>query len=382
MRYSIFAGLIGLTAVAACTGGGPRSSAIMNSSDAQKIASEEADPFVLVDLTTSMAEIVTSATAKTTHRFFNKSGTPSVTIGRGDILDIAIVVTSEAGFIDFTASQVSPISTNNLPPQEVASDGNVNVPALGRVRAGGQTVQQFERFLERRLGEVLVEPSVIVRLSDRRSARVAVLGSVTQPGSFTINQDTGHLLDILAQAGGPTGRSENLAISVSRKGQTRTIPLNTLYAEPGFNIHMKAGDVISLEPNLTEIQLLGGTGRNAKLEFDEPEVTLVDVLSDGGGLNNTRGDRRGIFIYRDAAKSTIAALGADTTGFEGSIVPTVFRLDLAEPTGFFAASRFMMQDDDIVYVADSLNEEIRNIFGAARNLAPLPAEYVRDETIN
>jgi hypothetical protein len=35
----------------------------------------------------------------------------------------------------------------------------ISVPPIGRVRAAGNSVQGFERFLTRKLGEVLVAPT-------------------------------------------------------------------------------------------------------------------------------------------------------------------------------------------------------------------------------
>ena len=161
----------------ACQGAGPRTKAILTSDNAIKVESKQREDFVLVEVNRQIAETVSNASlTKTTASFISDTRAAPVTIGSGDILDIAIISTSENGFIDFSQSSVSPVSATPLPPQQVGSDGNVNVPPVGRVRASGQTIQQFETFLARKLGEVLVNPSVIVNLTDRRSARVSVLG--------------------------------------------------------------------------------------------------------------------------------------------------------------------------------------------------------------
>lgn len=384
MKYTLSA--MTLLMIAGCTGGGPRTDAILNGPEVQKIASEAVEPYVLIDLDQAMATRASRASAKASTRFFSKGGAQPVVIGAGDELEISIVVTSENGFVDFTANQVSPVSTTRLPAQEVGSDGNVSVPPIGRVNARGQTVQQFEAFLTRKLGEQLVDPSVIVRLSNRRSAQLSVVGSVQVPGTYSINQNAQHLIDVIGLAGGPRRlgnetRSADMAVSVSRAGTTRTVPLSMVYQNPNYNIHMRKGDVVALEPLQTRIQMLGGTSRNAVLDFDKSKVTLVDVLSTAGGLLNRRADRRGIFVFRRQSQAATRALGADTKAFGKGSVPTVYRLDLSEPTAFFTAGLFDMRDGDVVYVADSLNEEIRAIFGASSLLAPTPAEYVRDATI-
>lgn len=381
MRKLALIAISGLV-LAGCTGGGPRVDAIVNNENATRIETDNAEPYVLVELNQAMAKKASAAVSAGKSASFLPAASPSpVVIGSGDILDIAIVSTSENGFIDFSESSVSPVSTTPLPPQEVGSDGNVNVPPIGRVLARGKSVQQFERFLTRRLGEVLVDPSVIVSLSDRRSAKVSVMGSVGAPGSFSIGQGNTHILDVIGQAGGPNSRSSKLQVSVSRKGKTGTVALDQLYANPRYNIHVQKNDVISVEPFLTKVSILGGTAANATLEFDEPEVNLADALSEAGGLLNRRADRKGIFVYRDMAKSAVKNLGADTSKFDGDRIATIFQLDLSEPTSLFAASRFQMQNGDIIYVADSLNEEISAIFGSVTTFVPAPVEYVRAETV-
>ena len=374
--------LAGFALLAGCTGGGPRANDIINGENATRLETESAERYVLVELNQSMAGKVDAAeSASHKSSFFPQSRSGPVVIGSGDILNIAIVSTSEGGFIDFSQSAVSPVSATPLPPQEVGSDGNVNVPPVGRVLARGKTVQQFETFLSRKLGEVLVEPSVIVSLAERRSARVAVLGSVEVPGTYSIGLDNSHLIDVIAGAGGPQGRAAELLVNMSRGGRTASVPLDQLYAQPRYNVHVKARDVVSLEPFLTRVSILGGTTANTTLEFDEPVVTLADTLARAGGILNRRADRKGIFIYRNMRKSAVSKLGADLSEFSGDEIPTIFQLDLREPTSLFAASRFKMQSGDVIYVADSLNEEINAAFGTITTFVPTPAEYVRAETV-
>ena len=371
-----------MAGLAACTGAGPRTNAILNGDGVQKLEYEPVQPYVLVDLSANMANQVSATLSEDHFNFFKDSGQAAVTIGEADIVQVTLVVNSDSGFIDFSQSQVSPVSTTQIPAQAVGSDGQINVPPLGRILARGKSVQELENFLRRRLSEVLVNPTVIVNLVDRRSSRVSVLGAVRGPGPFPLNQENGRLVETLALAGGPVGRAENYMLSLSRNGQTCTIPLERLYQDSKrYNIALRPGDVISVEQKVLEIQVLGATASNQRLEFDESTVTLSDVLATAGGLQNTRADLKGLFIYRDAGKAGMQSLGADTSGFGGETVPTVFRIDMTEPTALFAAARFQMQDEDIIYVADSLNADIRGVFGATALLAPVPADYVRNETI-
>ncbi len=381
MKLSTMFAFAAVAALAACTGGGPRTNAILNGDGVQKLEYENIQPYVLVDLTAGMAKRVSSVLDEETMAFFKDTGRPAVTIGSGDIVSVALVVNSDAGFIDFSQSQVSPISTTQLPPQTVGSDGLLNVPPIGRVQARGKSVQELENFLKRRLSEVLVNPTVLVNLVDRRSARVSVLGAVGGPGPIPLNQENSRVVETLAVAGGPVGRVENYILTLSRNGKSCSVPLQKVYENSRYNINLHPGDVISVEQKVLEVQVLGATSSNQRLEFDEASVTLSDVLATSGGLLNTRADLKGVFIYRDASRAAMTELGANTKAIPGDTVPTVFRVDMTQPTGLFTAARFEMQDEDIVYVADSLNADIRGVFGATSQLAPVPADYVRNSTI-
>lgn len=366
--------------LAACTGGGPRTSAIVSAPNATVVSRDQADPFALVEVNRAVAEYV-SAHDSRDKSFFPDTGSGAVIIGVGDELEISIVSTSENGFVDFTTTSVSPISTTQLPRQEVGASGSVNVPPLGRVRAAGSTVQQFEAILERRLGEVLVDPSVIVRLADRRSARVAVMGQVADPGTVSINEYNARMVDMIAAAGGPTARAEDLEVSVSRNGRTEKVLLASMYESPRYNVHAAPGDVISVETPSRRVTVLGAGGRNQTLHIDEPRVTLADTLGRSGGLLNRRADRQGVFLYRQSPREVVKALGAQVDAIPGAAVPTIYRFDLTEPSSLFTANAFEVADGDILYISDNLNEEINAVVGAVTTFVPAPAEYVSDATI-
>ena len=147
--------LIGATlcaALAGCQGTGPRTEAIIGSPNAVKVETESAEKFLLVEVNRAVAQKMAEAKPKSlTTNFLPNTAPGPIVIGAGDVLDIAIVSTNANGFIDFTQSSVSPVSSTSLPPQTVGTDGAVNVPPIGRVNARGQSVQQFEQFLTRRL---------------------------------------------------------------------------------------------------------------------------------------------------------------------------------------------------------------------------------------
>ena len=375
-----------LTAIlAGCVGSGPRTNSIMNDEDAIVVQTEKETPFVVLSINGPSAKLATDWMERSrATSFIADAGASAVVIGPGDILDISIVTTSESGFIDMTNSTLSPISTTSLPQQEVGSDGMVSIPPIGRIKARGRSAQALENMLARRLGEVLVEPSIIVRIAERRSARVSVLGAVEEPGTYTINQTNMRLVEMIALAGGPEedSRSENLRVSYSRRGQTGRAPLNRIYENPSLNILVQPGDVISIEPPQTRLTVLGAGGQNTTLKYDEPQLSLADALGRGGGLINRRADRKGVFIYREVSIEAAKSFGVDVSMFDGPLVPTIFNLDMSQPQSLFAAKDFYMAEDDIIYISDSVNEEIQSVYDIIRPVYPTGNAILIDAAVS
>jgi polysaccharide export outer membrane protein len=83
----------------------------------------------------------------------------------------------------------------------IDSDGTVNLPVAGRVRAGGLTLEQFENGLTAALRAQVLNPHVSVTLVESKSQPVSVLGAVNSPGTQQI-EGAKTLFDVVAAAGG------------------------------------------------------------------------------------------------------------------------------------------------------------------------------------
>ncbi len=364
--------------LAACASSGPRTANIMNSTNATVVARQVAERYAVIEVDRAVAQQASRAITQAPS-FFPDTGPSGVVIGPGDVLQISIVSTRTDGFVDFGGAALSPIASTTLPPQTVSEVGTVSVPPIGRINARGQTIPAFENMLRQRLGEVLVEPSVIVEMVDRRSARATLVGQVQQTGSVPLNEVDTRLVDIIAAAGGTQGRPEDLRISLSRRGQTRSIPLNTLFAQPRFNIHALPGDVISIEPPDKKLAVVGAGAPNTTLRFNEPNVTLTDALGRIGGFRGQAGDRRGIFLYREVPREVAASFGADVSEMAGPMVPTIFRFDFRQPTILFVTQEFAIADGDVLYLADNINQEIASVVAAFNPFFPQPRRFVERE---
>lgn len=84
----------------------------------------------------------------------------------------------------------------------VNSNGQVSLPLIGGVMAGGLTIPELEAELSRRYADgYLQKPQVTVFVEEFASQRVTVEGSVEKPGIYPISGKTS-LLQAVAVAGG------------------------------------------------------------------------------------------------------------------------------------------------------------------------------------
>jgi polysaccharide export outer membrane protein len=101
----------------------------------------------------------------------------------------------------------------------VESDGTVNFPYVGRIRAAGLTEDQLAHAIERRLAQrqIVTDPHVLVEITGF-GAQASVQGQVGAPGVYTLDRPT-TLAQILARAGGL--RESGGTVIVRRDGTVR-----------------------------------------------------------------------------------------------------------------------------------------------------------------
>ncbi len=108
---------------------------------------------------------------------------------------------------------------------QVDAGGRIDLPLLGKVRAGGRTVRELETDLAQQLGAKYVRsPQVTVSVKEGLAQRFAVDGAVMRPGIYVAKGET-TLLQAIAQAGGPNevGNIDDVAIVRVVEGRRETM---------------------------------------------------------------------------------------------------------------------------------------------------------------
>lgn len=142
---------------------------------------------------------------------------------------------------------------NQLTFYTVDSDGYIEVPSLGKVRAEGLTRSQLSQNIQDaiRQSNQLNDAIVSVTTFDRY---VTVLGEVKVPGRIPFTKDHMTILEAIGAAGDLNimGRRDHILVVREENGQTRNYFVDlrdskTIYNSPVY--YLQQNDMIYVEPN-------------------------------------------------------------------------------------------------------------------------------------
>lgn len=285
-------------------------------------------------------------------------------VGAGDMLEISIWEAPPASL--FGAAVLDPRSgastarVTALPEQMVNSAGQINVPFAGTVQAAGRSVQQIEADVVQRLKGKANQPQVLVRVMRNASSNVTVVGEFASSTRMPLTAKGERLLDALAAAGGVRQPVGKMTVQITRGSSVQALPLETIIQDPRQNVVLQPGDVVTALHQPLSFTVLGATGKNEELNFEAQGITLAQALARAGGLQDSRADARGVFVFRfeePAALGLTADSQAQTTP-EGKI-PVVYKVDLKDPATFFVAQGFPIRNKDVMYVSNSSAAELQ-----------------------
>ena len=138
----------------------------------------------------------------------------------------------------------------------IGPDGRISLPLAGHLRAGGQTAQQLEAAIRRRLQTNYKEKLDVTVMLLRgpgdetgREQHIYVTGEVAKSGLYTVTRPT-TVLQVLSLAGGLDIYAAKSRIKIQRKenGEDVLIRFNYRAAvngrDPWSNIYLRDGDVV------------------------------------------------------------------------------------------------------------------------------------------
>ncbi|MGF6876464.1 polysaccharide biosynthesis/export family protein [Paraburkholderia sp. MM5477-R1] len=279
-------------------------------------------------------------------------------LGAGDVVEVSIWEAPPAMLFGASPTDARSGGPSNarvtvLPDQEIDGSGNINVPFAGRIKAAGRTLDEVGHAISERLNGKANQPQTLVRLVQNSTSYVTIVGDVASSKRMPLTASGERLLDALASAGGVRQPVDKMTLQVTRGGQVQALPLETVIRDPRQNVPLHAGDVVTALYQPYSFTALGATGKNDEVNFEAQGITLAQALARVGGLNDSRSDAKGVFIFRfeDPAALNWPQQPARTAA--NGKVPVVYRIDLKDPRSFFALQTFMMDNKDVLYISNA-----------------------------
>ena len=102
------------------------------------------------------------------------------------------------------------------------------------------------------------------------------------------------------------------------------------------------------------------SGLTGQFAFDQERLTLNEAVAKAGGLSDTRANPAQVFLYRMEYREALERMGADLSKISPDLkfIPTIYRANFRDPSGFFFAQRFPMRHKDVIYAANSDSTEV------------------------
>ena len=91
----------------------------------------------------------------------------------------------------------------------VRESGFVSLPLIGPVKAAGLTEPEILDEITSRLGAYVRHPQVSVFISNYGSQKVAVMGAVRTPGTYSLKKGSNSVLELISEAGGVSDKAGN-----------------------------------------------------------------------------------------------------------------------------------------------------------------------------
>ncbi len=282
-------------------------------------------------------------------------------VGPGDVIEVSVweaPPTMLFGAVSLDPGTGVP-STRPVvfPEQMVASDGKISIPFAGRIPVAGRSPQQVELEIVRRLSGKANQPQALVRVIRNNTANVTIVGDVKNSVRMPLTARGERLLDALAAGGGVNQPVHLMTVQISRAEVTASMPLDLIIRDPGQNIPLQPGDVVTALYQSQSFSILGATGKNEEIPFEAKGISLAQALARAGGLADNRADARGVFVFRFADKQQVAPDSTLLSASDGTI-PVVYRINLRDPAAFFATQNFQVRNKDVIYVANSPEAEL------------------------
>ena len=177
----------------------------------------------------------------------------------------------------------------------VSGDGYISFPLIGRVYIEGMTTSKIEDLISTKLaeGQYMLNAHVSVTVVEFNSKKVMVLGSVKEPGTYSL-QAKERVLDVISKAGGidfEQGGKQGMIIRTLNPNMASEKKIVIRIDLAGL---LKGGDQVSnlllhnedllFIPKAENFYIIGQVKEPGSYPIMQSEITLVEAISMAGGF--------------------------------------------------------------------------------------------------
>jgi polysaccharide export outer membrane protein len=265
----------------------------------------------------------------------------------------------------------------NERPFRIDAEGYINFPLIGRVRAGGLTQQQLEAELVKRLREYIVNPQVIITVTQFRSEPVFFVGLFRSPGIYPL-QGRRTLVEMLSSIG---GLQPNAArhIKVTRRMEYGAIPLPSVVEDPEKKISFVEISIGSLRENVNPAEDI------VLQPYDVVSVERAELVYINGDVGHVGGIELG---ERDSVSITQAltlagGFGRDADQGKVRILRPILNTDRRAEIDIDAKRVFEGREhdfpllpNDVLYVPHKYTRQVLTVLGTVSLAVLTPFIYL------
>lgn len=342
-------------------GHGPTSLDLALTGKDQKIDQKALSAFAIVEMTAETIPVLGHSHAKIIGSALGKSAKARVLryLGVGDILAINVWEASSDGLFSSTERKQTQINA------VVDQKGNIFVPYIGQIHVAGLAVDRVRTIIAEGFKGKAIDPQVQVVLTRNAGDKLTIVGDVSSPGRVEVPINGLKLIEAIALAGGSKNATYETEVFILRGNRRASVRLDDIVKYASNNIWLKSRDVIQVLHHPRSFSTFGAVSVQTQQKFQTETVSLAEALAQSGGLNDNLANAGGVFLFRFETKTRLNKAGIRIPNSKYSKgIPTIYRLNFKQPQAFFTASQFMINDKDIIYVANAPTVEFQKFISA------------------
>ncbi len=172
--------------------------------------------------------------------------------------DVAAVRPFNLSAVTYSTSSNSAIGVAQQQTYLIDSEGEVEIPVIGKIKLGGLTREKGIALLKSKLSpDYIKNPHINIKISN---FKISVLGDVAMPGNYVIPNERITIIDAIGLAGdlNISGNRKNVLVIREENGMKIKYSINLLSNETFISpvYYLQQNDVVLVEHNMQRCNLL------------------------------------------------------------------------------------------------------------------------------